>query len=240
MTLREQFERVLRVTLLVFILAAACFLSAVTAVRIAIRGRVVDMPNVVGKPSAEAQQILEGKHLQLRVADRIYSNLPVNAVVRQSPEPGESIKIPQDAHVVLSLGPQSVKIPSLEGRSMRAARITLLESGLQLGEVSDVYLPVTDPDTVIQQTPPPASAAASPRVDVLVAEGAAPVYYVMPSLMGLQEADAQRVIANAGLHVAKVDHVTQSDATKGTVIGQTPPRGARIAGDTTVELGVAE
>jgi eukaryotic-like serine/threonine-protein kinase len=240
MTLREQFERLLRVTLLVFILAAACFLSAVTAVRIAIRGRVVAMPNVVGKSSVQAQQILADKRLQFRVADRVYSTLPVNTVVRQSPEPGESIKVPQDAHVVLSLGPQSVMIPALEGRSMRAARITLLQSGLQLGEVSNVNLPAADPDTVVQQTPPPASAAASPRVDVLVAEGEGPRYYVMPSLIGMQEQDAERVLANAGLRVAKVDHVTQADAPKGSVIGQTPPRGARIAGDAMVELGVAE
>ena len=45
MSAREQFERFLRVTLLVFILAAAGFLSALTTVRIAIRGRIVSMPN---------------------------------------------------------------------------------------------------------------------------------------------------------------------------------------------------
>ncbi len=35
--------------LLVFILAAAAFLSAVTAMRFAIQGREVTMPNLVGK-----------------------------------------------------------------------------------------------------------------------------------------------------------------------------------------------
>ncbi len=240
MTLREQFERLLRFTLLVFILAAACFLSAVTAVRIAIRGRVVTMPNVIGKPAAEAQATLAGKKLQFRVDDRIFSSLPINTVVRQSPAPGESIKIPQEAHVVLSLGPQSVMIPSLTGRSMRAARITLLESNLQLGEVSDVYLPAADADTVVQQTPTPASAATSPRVDVLVAEGEHPRFYVMPALIGLQQQDAERLLANAGLHTAKINPVAEAGAPKNTVIGQTPPRGSRISTDDMIELGVSE
>ncbi len=100
MTLREQFERALRVTLLVFVLAAACFLSAVTTIRIAIRGRVVAMPNLIGLSASAAQRALAGHGLQLRVADRVYSTLPVNSVVRQSPPPGEQVKIQQDAHVV--------------------------------------------------------------------------------------------------------------------------------------------
>src|SRR5580698_8800664 len=98
MTLREQFERLLRITLLVFILVAAGFLSAVTAIRIAIRGRIVQMPNVIGQPALQAQQTLAARSLRFRVADHIYSTLPVNDVVRQSPPPGEAIKVPQDAH----------------------------------------------------------------------------------------------------------------------------------------------
>ncbi len=130
---------------------------------------------MVGKPSAEAQQILAGKHLQLRVADRIYSNLPVNTVVRQSPEPGESIKIPQDANVVLSplRSAVCVKIPSAsKGRSdAGGAYRRCLQSGLATRRSlrTYIFLPPT-PSSVLQQTPPPVSAAASPRVDVLVAD----------------------------------------------------------------------
>ncbi len=56
MTLQEQLERLLRITMLVFVLAAASFLSALTAIRIAIRGRIVAMPNLVGKPVSDAQK----------------------------------------------------------------------------------------------------------------------------------------------------------------------------------------
>ena len=120
---RERLERVLRFSVLVFVLAAAGFLSAVTTIRIAIRGRIVSMPNLVGQAEPGAQHMLAVRGLQLRVADRVYSPMPVNTIVRQSPPPGEEMKISQDAHVVLSLGPQTVKIPALEGQSMRAARM---------------------------------------------------------------------------------------------------------------------
>ena len=240
MTLREKLERVLRFGLLAFVLAAAAFLSAMTTIRVAIRGRVVTMPNVVGKPLAEAEAILQAGGLQLRVADRMYNPLPLNAVVRQSPTPGEQVKLSQTAHVVLSLGPQTITVPSVEGRSLRGARITLLESGLELGEVSTAYLPVPQPETVLAQEPAKGTSAESPRVDVLVASGKRPVQYVMPTLTGLEQAGAERLLATAGVRVTKVTYVAQSGSAAGTVIGQTPVRGSRLTPEGPVELSVAQ
>jgi eukaryotic-like serine/threonine-protein kinase len=211
-----------------------------TAMRIAIRGRIVEMPSVVGQSAPQAQQTLAAKGLQFRVIDRIYSNLPADTVLRQRPAPGETIKIPQDAHVVLSLGPQKVMIPYLTGRSTRAARIILLESGLQLGEVSTIYLPEANPDTVLNQNPPPASAAASPHVDLLVAAGDRPVTYVMPAVIGMDQQSAERMLAAADLRVVKINRIAEPDVPIGTVIGQTPPRGSRIDANSTVELAVAD
>jgi hypothetical protein len=155
MSLRERIEWVFRMGLLVFILASAAFLSAVTAMRFAIQGREVTMPNLVGKSSADALAILQGRGLQLKVVDRVYSDLPANAVARQSPPEGERMKVAQNAHVVLSLGPQNVTTPSLVGESLRVARIQLLQIGLQLGEVTTFAAPAVQTDTILQQTPLP-------------------------------------------------------------------------------------
>jgi eukaryotic-like serine/threonine-protein kinase len=239
MTLREKLERLLRFSLLAFVLAAAAFLSALTTIQVAIRGRVVTVPNVVGKPLAEAQTILQAGGLQVRVADRMYNPLPANAVVRQSPAPGEQVKVSQTAQVVLSLGPQTIAVPAIEGRSLRNARITLLESGLELGEVSTAYLPSPEGDTVLAQNPARGTSASTPRVDALVASGERPVGYVMPALTGLEQAAAERLLTMAGLRY-KVQGVSQSGSAAGTVIGQTPPRGSRLAPDNPVEMSVAQ
>jgi eukaryotic-like serine/threonine-protein kinase len=235
-----RFERLVRITLLVFIFAGVGFLSAVTAIRISIRGRIVTMPNMVGAPLNEAAKMLAARGLQLRVADRVYSSLPVNSVVRQSPPSGEEMKVSQDAHVILSLGPLAVKIPSLEGKSLRAARISLLQAGLQLGEVSSIDLTGPQQDTVLRQDPPAGADASSPHVDLLIAGGAASRFYVMPAVVGLDQPEANRILSAAGLRVAKVTRISQTGSAKGAVIGQTPPGGQRIPGDATVELGVAD
>jgi eukaryotic-like serine/threonine-protein kinase len=224
--------------LLIFILAAAAFLSAITAMRIAIHGREVNMPNLVGKNVSEANGLLHSRGLVLRVADRIYSELPINVVVRQSPPPGMLMKVSQQAHVVLSLGQRQLQIPLLEGNSLRASRIELLRAGLQVGEVTGITSPDEPADTVMLQTPRPGAGAATPRVDVLVSTGPRENAYVMPHLVGLNEVDAQHRLDVAGLR-RKVNYVAAPQWPRGAVIDQAPLAGQRIPAAITIELTVA-
>jgi serine/threonine-protein kinase len=226
--------------LLVFILAAAAFLSAVTAMRFAIQGREVTMPNLVGKSSLDAQAILQGRGLQLKVVDRVYSNLPANAVARQSPPEGERMKVAQNAHVVLSLGPQNVTTPSLVGESLRVARIQLPQVGLQLGEVTAFAAPAALSDTVLQQTPLPGTRAPSPRVDLLVAQGDSPAAYVMPWLVGMSLPEADRLITSAGLKLAKTTYASSPEWPKGAITEQTPGPGTKITSESVIEMVVAQ
>src|SRR5215468_6232299 len=192
MNFRERLEWLTRMVFLIFILASAAFLSAITAMRIAIHGREVSMPNLVGKGVTDASNDLRSRGLILRVADRVYSEQPINTVVRQTPSPGLLMKVSQQAHVVLSLGQRALDIPSLEGNSLRVSRIELLRAGLQVGEVSALSFPDVPADTVVLQNPKPGGGAATPRVDVLVSQGAREDAYVMPHLIGLSVADAVR------------------------------------------------
>lgn len=238
MSLRERIEWLSRMAFLVFILASAAFLSAITAMRIAIHGREVAMPNLVGKNVAEASQMLRSKGLILRVADRVYSDVPINQVVRQTPPPGMQMKVSQQAHVVLSLGQRELQIPALEGNTLRVSRIELLRGGLQVGEVSTVALADHPPDTVVVQNPKPGKGAATPRVDVLVASAPHDASYVMPYFIGLNEIEVQRRLDQANLH-RKINYVEAPQWPHGTVIDQAPLGGQRIGTSTDVQLTIA-
>jgi beta-lactam-binding protein with PASTA domain len=240
MSFRERIEWVFRVGLLVFILAAAAFLSAVTAMRFAVQGREVAMPDLIGKSSADAKAILEGRGLQLKVVDRVYGNIPANAVARQSPPAGERMKVGQNAHVVLSLGSQNVLTPSLIGETLRVARIQLLQVGLQLGEVSTYSAPAALADTILQQSPLPGTRAASPRVDLLVAQGETPATYVMPWVVGLSLPDADRLLTSSGLKLAKTTYAPAPQWPKGAVTEQTPEPGSKISSDSDIQMIVSQ
>jgi len=238
MTLKERLEWLTRMTLLVFILASAAFLSAITAMRIAIHGREVTMPNLVGKNVSEASNMLQSRGLVLRVADRIYSDQPINVVLRQTPTAGLLMKVSQQAHVVLSLGQRELQIPMLEGNSLRASRVELLRQGLQVGEVSAVSMPDQPADAIVLQNPKPGAGAATPRVDVLISQGPRETSYVMPHLVGLNEADAQRRLDQAQIR-HKVNYVGAPQWPRGSVIDQTPMAGAKVVASATIELTVA-
>ena len=240
MTARERLQWMFRMSVMLFILASVAFLSALTAMRLAIQGREVAMPDVVGTGAAQASQILRGRGLTMKIEDRVYNHLPMDAVVRQSPPPATRVKIGQDAHVVLSLGPQTVTIPQLQDRSLRAAQVELLRGRMQLGEVSSAYLPGTAPDIVLQQYPAPGTTdVTSPHVNLLVSLGPRPPAYVMPDLIGLPIGEAQSRLMSAGLRVSKITASLATDPLRtppGSVAGQTPSWGQRVDAATPIEL----
>ena len=242
MTLRERLQWLMRMALLLFILSSVAFLSALTAMRFAVQGREVVMPDVAGMPAAKARQVLRGRGVGFKVEDRIYSNLPADAVVRQSPPPNMRVKKGQNAHVVLSLGPQKVTIPELQDKSLRAAQVELLRGGMQLGEVSSAYLPSSNgEDMVVQQDPAAGTTdVTGPHVNLLVALGARPPAYVMPELVGLPLAEAESKLGAAALKVSKMTPSFVPEAPRGAVVGQTPARGQRVDANSTIELLVAE
>jgi serine/threonine-protein kinase len=241
MSFRERIHWMFRMAGILFILASVAFLSAITAMRFAIQGREVVMPDVVGMKAVAARQMLQGRGLSLRVEDRTYSSLPADSVVRQSPPGNMRVKIGQYAHVVLSLGPQRADIPRLEDSSLRAARIDLLREGLQVGEISSAYLPGWATDQVVQQDPAPGAIDnVSPHVDLLVSLGRRPPAYVMPNLVGLSLAEAEAKLKPAGLKVSKLSLTQAPGATHGNVVSQTPGWGQRVDATSTIELQVAE
>src|ERR1700759_4415781 len=204
--LRERLEALGQTALLIFILTSAVFLSAITAMRIAIHGRETTMPKIIGKNVGEGNRMLGSRGLVLRVADRVYSEEPINVVVRQAPTSGQLMKVSQQAHVVLSLGQRQLEVPLLEGSSLRVSRIEIRRAGLQGGEHPNVTIPDVPVDQVVEQPPRPGAGAATPRVDVLVSQGPRDAAYVMPHFVGMLEADAGKRLDVAGLK-RKVNYV---------------------------------
>jgi len=241
MKFRDRLEWIFRVGLLAFILLSVAFLSALTAMRFAIQGREVVMPNVVGQKVIEAQQMLRGRGVGMEIEDRTYNPAAIDMIVRQTPPSGMKVKVGQSAHVIVSLGPQQATIPALTDLSLRAARIELLRSGLQAGEISSTYLADTGNDVVLQQDPTPGTSnVTSPHVDMLVSLGARPLAYVMPELVGQSLNEAESNLAGLGMRSPKLTLTPLPGGLHGTVVGQTPSRGARIDASTTVELQISE
>lgn len=96
---------VLKRLLMVAILAGVFGVSAGAVMYLALRGRTVEVPNVLGKTETEAETELDGAGLKMKVKNREHNNrYPQNAVSDQSPPPGTTVKSGQLVRVSVSLG----------------------------------------------------------------------------------------------------------------------------------------
>src|SRR5215471_15383904 len=128
---QSQFSRWSSIVLMVAILMLAGLVSALTAMRFAIRGHEVQVPRVTGKTKEEAEQILRGAGLKLKVSSsRFSSEVAEGKVLDQIPSSGTRLKTERTVRVLLSLGAQRFAVPNLMGASLRAAQLTLAQGDL--------------------------------------------------------------------------------------------------------------
>jgi eukaryotic-like serine/threonine-protein kinase len=244
----RQFFRMLLLTL---VLMTVALVSALTAMRLAIHGREVTIPKLVGMSPFEAERVGAASGLQVVVEREFYSaDVPEGKIMTQMPPPGAKVRRGWSIRVAQSLGLQRVAIPDVTGESERAAELNLRRRGLALGSVAQVSLPDSSEDKVVSQSPPAnASGIAAPKINLLVSAGPEPANYVMPNLTGQPLGSAALTLQDAGMRVGKVSVVpasapgeTQAAPSEpnpaSMIVTQTPPPGQKIAAGTAVSFEV--
>ena len=231
-----------QVVLLALVLVAVAMVSALTAMRLAIHGRQVRVPNVVGMSLAQARKAAGAAGLLLDREGGFYSrDLPEGRLLSQIPAAGTLVRRGWQVRVAESLGPQRIAVPDLLNQSQRAAELNITRRGLDVGTVAVAHIPDLPPDQVVAQSPPPnTQGAASPKINLLVTAPAEPAALIMPSFVGRQLGDATKTIQDAGLRVAVVNHVPVPTLAVGMVLKQSPGAGQKVTPGTAVTLDVAQ
>jgi beta-lactam-binding protein with PASTA domain len=124
--------------------------------------------------------------------------------------------------VTVSLGPQKVAIPAVDGMNETMAAITIRRTGLQVGSVAAMPYAYAPEHTVIAQTPAPrATDVQGPRVSILTSQSAPPPENarVMPDLTGESFTQAALAILHAGFKLAPLQNVSITAPS----IGKTSP-----------------
>ena len=207
-------RRFFRIVLLTLVLMTVALISALTAMRLAIHGREVTIPKVVGMSPLEAERAGSASGLQLIVEREFYSaDVPEGRIITQMPPAGTKVRRGWSIRVARSLGPQRVSIPDVTGESARAAELNIRRRGLALGSVAQISFPADSsnassnslPDQVVSQSPPAnANGVAAPKINLLVSSGSEPAAYVMPNLTGQPLGSATLALQDAGMRVGKV------------------------------------
>ena len=211
-----------RFVFLGLVLVIVALISALTAVRFAIHGRIVSVPDLVGKTPAEARRLTDELGLQVEVERQYYSpTVPEGHILSQLPPPETGVRRGWQIRVAESLGPQRVDIPNVVGQTERAAVMNIQRRGLDLGGVAAIEIPEIAEDQVLSQSPAAnASGVSAPKINLLVAAPSEPQALVMPSFLGQTMASVTLQLQGAGL---KVGTVTLAPATADLSSPVSPP-----------------
>jgi len=195
-----------RMLLLALVLMTVALISALTAMHLAVHGREVAIPKLVGMSPFEAERVGASSGLQVAIERQFYSpNIPEGKIMTQMPPPGTKVRRGWSIRVAQSLGPQRVTIPDVTGGSERVAELNIRRRGLSLGSVAHVSLPDAPLDQVISQSPPAnASGVSAPKINLLVSDGPEPPTYVMPNLTGQPLGSAMLALQDAGVKAGKI------------------------------------
>jgi beta-lactam-binding protein with PASTA domain len=195
-----------RLVLLALVLLVVALVSALTAMRLAIHGHEVAVPDLLGKTPAAARAIAEQSGLEVTVERQYYSpTVPEGQILSQLPTAGSQVRRGWQVRVAESLGPQRVEIPNILGQSERVANINIRRRGLDVGAIAQMRFPDAPEGQVVAQAPPPnASGVSAPKISLLVTAPAQPQALVMPSFIGQPLGSVTQALQDAGLRVGSV------------------------------------
>jgi beta-lactam-binding protein with PASTA domain len=216
-------------------------ISAVAVVALLLRQEEVRVPDLTGQDIVTVVETLNQQGLQLKIERRESSlAVPRDAVISQTPGPGNGIKKGRQVHVVVSLGPSESQTPALIGEHFRKADILIRQAGFFPGNLSRVSSETVERDTVIAQNPQPGSSLdKSGKISLLISSGKRLEPLVMPALTGKKPQEAVTIVERLGLQYRLL--YKQNDAQPAAeriVIQQKPAAGWPIQPDGTVDIVV--
>jgi eukaryotic-like serine/threonine-protein kinase len=220
-------------------LVATYLLFAAASMRLALRAREVQVPDLTNHSANEATAIAGELGLSVRVDEtrRVDAKIAAGRVLAQDPAAGSTARRQRSVKVWLSAGQRATSMPALTGDSERTAQMRLAQDGLALASVSEIRSPDYPSDVVLAQEPPAKSTGT--RVALLVNRGDRGRSYVMPDLIGVNGDRAAELLRQRGFRVAVVGSNPSPGVAAGVVIRQSPQAGFQIAAGEPISLEVS-
>lgn len=218
-------------------------LASYLAFSLFVRSGVTRTPDVGGLTPEEAAALVSEQGLRLAdvaAAGRYSETVPAGKVVEQRPRPGSLVKRGSPVETVLSLGPQRLSVPDLEGLALPSAQVALAAAGLSLGRTVRIYSGHAEPGTVVEQQPPASTTVAKATpVDLLVAHSAGTEVYLMPDLVYRDYEEVRRFFQRRSFRLGSVRFEPYEGAAEGVILRQFPLAGHPVSRRDSISLVVA-
>ncbi|MFG6194082.1 Stk1 family PASTA domain-containing Ser/Thr kinase [Nonomuraea sp. JJY05] len=193
----------------------------------------VTIPSLASQERAYAEEQLKNLGLTVQVVQESSDDVDKGSVIKTDPAEGTKVDKGSPVKLVISKGPEKVKVPDgLVGQSQADAMKALEDAGLR-GTVK-TKISSKSQGTVIET---------KPKAGDEIEKGGTVTLYVpkelgeVPSVIGLTKEDASAQIKAAGFRPKVVEQANEQP--EGTVIQQNPGEGAKQAPGTTITIVVS-
>lgn len=190
------------------------------------------VPSVEGLTVDQAVARLQDEDLKSDIVNQP-SDAPEGTVFDQNPDAGAEVDEGSTVQVLVSGGPETKPVPNAVGLPEAEARDRLVSAGFQV-RTREVFSDKPEGTVVAQEPAAGAEGDEGGVVTINVSKGSAQVD--VPSVVGLDRAEAENEIESAGLRANVV--VVPSVEPEGTVVAQNPAGGTLREGST-VRLNVS-
>ncbi len=204
------------------------FLSAVIFSQVLLKSEVVSVPDLTGKPIAQARSELQKKDLTLsQTGSESNDRYDKGLIVRQDPAPGSKIRTTRVVQVFISSGSGTAVVPDLAGKPLIEALTLLQAAGLTKGKQTQVHTPRLPAGRILDQRPAPGAVVERGfPVGLLLSQGDLDDTYIMPDLLTGLRADGVIGRLNGwGFKIADIRYVYYPGAAAGLIVGQDPLSG---------------
>ncbi|MFE4534066.1 Stk1 family PASTA domain-containing Ser/Thr kinase [Streptomyces scopuliridis] len=201
-------------------------------------GQFTRVPSLLGQSEQEARKRLSDAGLEVKVTRDFSDSFDRGTVMGSDPEPRARIRGNGSVTVVISRGPEIVKVPDLESMPLGEARRALQKAGLAAGVVTREFNDSIPQGTVIGSTPASGSEVRPDSGVALVVSKGSPVD--VPDVTGQSVRDATAELADKGLKAKVAAERVNAPEDAGSVARQSAAGGDRLARGDTVTLTVSK
>ena len=204
---------------------------------------VVVIPDLEGLTLNEANQLSKSEGIEVVVADTIFTNdLNPDIVLEQFPSSGKEVKLGRTIKVKITQFNKKIAVPSLIGKTLRAAEIELDQSSIELDSIYFSFSSKYPKGIVSWQSP---SENDSIRkgfgIRVEVSNGLAPNDLVaVPDFQGIFLNEALAIIDKTGFKEGRVQYVDNNKFLPNTIISQSPNEGTKVSQGSKINLVVVK
>lgn len=202
-------------------------------------GKNVVVPNLIGKPLIEAQNMILAQKFTLGetkdIFDTTYSQ---GYVVGQKPIAGSIVKSGRTINLLVSKGPPKVRVPFLTAMTLEQGLRILASLGINPTAIESLRSLTIPLGKIIGLEPEPGSEIPmGSHLRVFVSSGISGIFS-MPKLTGLPMSEAIDSIRINGLILSDIQTIP-SDEQNGFVIAQYPEDGMKVKTNDSVRLIVS-